>query len=149
VQNIYLLIIIALVIGAILPLQIGVNAKLADAVGSPLISAFLSFLVGTLSLLTYILITGIPLSGAAGARNASPAAWTGGMIGAVYVAMSIILLPKLGAALTIALIVAGQMIMSVITDHFGVLGVEVRPISPGRLAGIALVIAGVALIRKF
>ena len=90
-QNIYLLIILALVIGAILPLQIGVNAKLADAVGSPLISAFLSFLVGTLSLLTYILITGIPLSGAAGARNASPAAWTGGMIGAVYVAMSIIL----------------------------------------------------------
>jgi transporter family-2 protein len=149
VNNFYFLILIALLIGAILPLQIGVNAKLSASVGGPLVAAFLSFLVGTFSLLTYILVSGIPLSGAAGARNASPGAWTGGILGAIYVATSIVLLPKLGAALTIALIVAGQMLMSLVTDHFGVLGVETKPISLGRIAGIILIIAGVALIRKF
>lgn len=148
-SNQYIFLFVALLVGAFLPLQVGVNTKLGEAVGSPLISALISFCVGTLALLSYILITGIPLANVANAKNASPIAWTGGLLGAFFVASSIILLDKLGAAMTISLIIAGQMLMSLIMDHFGLLGMEVKPISPGRVAGVVFVIAGVILIRKF
>lgn len=148
-SNQYIFIFVALLVGTFLPLQVGVNTKLGEAVGSPLISALISFSVGTVALLSYILITGIPLAIAANAKNASPIAWTGGLLGAFYVASSIILLDKLGAAMTITLIIAGQMLMSLIMDHYGLLGMEVKPISLGRVAGVVLLIAGVILIRKF
>lgn len=147
--NLYIFILLALLVGTFLPLQVGVNTKLGEAVGSPLISALISFCVGTIALLSYILITGIPLANAANAKNASPIAWTGGLLGAFYVASSIILLDKLGAAMTISLIIAGQMLMSLIMDHFGLLGMDVKPISFGRVAGVVLVVAGAILIRKF
>jgi transporter family-2 protein len=149
VSNQYIFLFVALLVGAFLPLQVGVNTKLGAAVGSPLISALISFCVGTIALLSYILITGIPLANAANAKNAPPIAWTGGLLGAFFVASSIILLDKLGAAMTISLIIAGQMLMSLIMDHFGLLGMEVKPISLGRVAGVVLVVAGVVLIRKF
>ncbi len=145
----YIFLFVALLVGAFLPLQVGVNTKLGEAVGSPQLSALISFCVGTIALLSYILITGIPLANVANAKNASPIAWTGGLLGAFFVASSIILLDKLGAAMTISLIIAGQMLMSLIMDHFGLLGMEVKPISPGRVAGVVLVVAGVILIRKF
>jgi transporter family-2 protein len=147
--NQYILIAVALLIGAFLPIQVAVNSKLADAVSSPLLSALLSFSVGTLALLTYILIAGIPLANTANARSAPPVAWIGGLLGAIYVAASIMLLPRLGAAMTISLIIAGQMLMSIIVDHFGLLGMDIKPLSLGRVGGILLVIAGVILIRKF
>jgi Uncharacterized protein conserved in bacteria len=149
VSNQYIFLFVALLVGSFLPLQVGVNTKLGEAVGSPLLSALISFCVGTIALLSYILITGIPLANVANAKNASPIAWTGGLLGAFYVATSIILLDKLGAAMTISLIIAGQMLMSLIMDHFGLLGMEVKPISLGRFAGVVLVVAGVILIRKF
>lgn len=148
-SNIYILIALALLLGAALPTQVAINSRLAGAVGSPMISAFISFLVGTIALFSYIVITGIPLSNAAGAKNASPITWTGGLIGAFYVAMSIILLPKLGVALTISLIIAGQMLMSLVIDQFGMFGLPVKGISVLRVAGMLLIVAGVILIRKY
>lgn len=148
-SNQYILIAIALLVGAVLPLQVGVNSKLADSVGSPLLSALLSFCVGTLALLTYIIIAGVPLANAAEARNAPPIAWVGGLLGAFFVAVSIILLPKLGVAMTVSLIIAGQMLMSVVMDHFGLLGVPVREVTFARFGGILLITAGVILVRKY
>ncbi len=148
-SNFYFLIIVAVILGIILPVQVAVNAKLGDAVANPMLAAFASFFVGTVSLLAYILITGIPLSKLAGAKDASPIAWTGGVIGAIYVAGSIILLPKLGVALTISLIVAGQMLMSVVIDHFGLFGLPVKETSLPRVAGMLLIVVGVVLIRRY
>lgn len=148
-SNYYFLIIVAVILGVILPVQVAVNSKLGDAVTNPLLAAFASFFVGTISLLTYILITGIPLSKLAGAKDASPISWTGGVLGAIYVAGSIILLPKLGVALTISLILAGQMLMSVVIDHFGLFGLPVKEISLARFAGMLLIVIGVVLIRKY
>lgn len=147
--NQFLFIFVALLVGAFLPLQVGVNSKLAESVDSPLVSALLSFCVGTIALLSYILITGAPLANAVNAKNASPIAWIGGLLGAFYVATSIILLDKLGAATTVTLIIAGQMLMSLVMDHYGLLGVPVREISLARVGGAALVILGVVLIRKY
>jgi bacterial/archaeal transporter family-2 protein len=71
----------------------------------------------------------------------------GGIFGAAYIAISILLLPRLGAATLIALIVASQMMGSLAFDHFGLLGVPVHSTNLLRLMGAALLILGVVLVR--
>ena len=85
-------------------------------------------------------------SGAAIART-SWLTWTGGLFGAVYVVAAILLLPRLGAATSLALFVTGQMVMSVAMDHFGILGVPQHALDLPRLIGCALLVGGVVLIR--
>ena len=75
--------------------------------------------------------------------------WTAGILGAFYVAAVIILVPKIGAALTFGLVVAGQPGLSLIVDHYGLLGIPVHMINWQRLVGIAGIICGVLLIRNF
>jgi len=58
-------------------------------------------------------------------------------------------IPRLGAALTFSLVVAGQLLMAVLMDHFGAFGIQTQPMSWIRLAGIGLITAGVVLIRRF
>jgi len=70
-------------------------------------------------------------------------------LGAVYVSSVVVLVPKLGVALAFSLIIAGQMIMAIIFDHFGWLGLAIKEISPGKIIGVLLLVAGVVLIRKF
>jgi transporter family-2 protein len=127
--------------------QQAVNANLRAEVGSPWWAGFISYLGGTLAMLAMVVALREPLlTGAAMART-SWMSWTGGLFGAIYIAISILLLPRLGAALVVALIVLGQMIGALAFDHFGLLGVPENPVSLARVVGAALLVAGVALIR--
>jgi bacterial/archaeal transporter family-2 protein len=74
-------------------------------------------------------------------------AWSGGLFGGVFILLAILLLPTLGAATLFALVVAGQVLIAVTLDHFGAFGLTPHPIGMTRLAGAALLIAGVVLIR--
>ena len=148
-SNTYFYLLLALVAGAMMPTQAAINNKMSTVVGSPILAAFISFLVGTIGLLVYALATGAPLGDIASAKEAPPTAWLGGIIGAFFVASSIVLVPRLGVALTFSLIVAGQMLITLALDHFGYLGLEQRPVSIPRLLGILLITGGVILIRKF
>ena len=73
--------------------------------------------------------------------------WTGGLFGAIYIAISILLLPRLGAATAIALIVAGQMIGSLAVEQFGLFGLPVHQITAPRIAGALFLLAGAVLVR--
>jgi transporter family-2 protein len=127
--------------------QQAVNANLRAEIGSPWWAGFISYLGGTLTMLAAVLALREPwLSGAALSRT-TWMSWTGGVFGAIYIAISILLLPRLGAALVVALIVLGQMLGALMFDHFALLGVPENPISPARLAGAALLVVGVILIR--
>jgi len=75
--------------------------------------------------------------------------WTGGIIGAIFVVSTIILAPRLGAAAMVAWIVAGQMIASLVLDHFGLIGYPIHPIGGVRVLGIGMLLGGVILIRWF
>jgi transporter family-2 protein len=75
--------------------------------------------------------------------------WIGGLLGAFYVAGSIVTAPKLGAVTLVAAIVFGQTLASVLVDQFGWVGFKEHHASPGRLAGVVLVAAGVVLVRAF
>ncbi|MEZ5423239.1 MAG: DMT family transporter [Pyrinomonadaceae bacterium] len=145
----YFLIVLALLAGAVLPTQTALNNKLAVTVDNSILAALLSFVVGTITLTIYSIATGVPLGNIASAKNAPPTAWFGGVLGAFFVASTIILLPRLGVALTFGLVVAGQMIITLFYDHFGLLGLDVKPMTAGRVIGVLLVIGGVILIRRF
>lgn len=145
----WLFFVLALCAGAMMPTQAAINNKLAHYVQSPVLAAFVSFAVGTAALFAYILATGIPLPQLAGARHAPAIAWVGGLLGGFFVAASVTLVPRLGVALTFSLLVAGQMVVTLVIDHFGLLEVPVRTINWPRLLGVLLVVSGVVLIRRF
>lgn len=75
-------------------------------------------------------------------------AWSGGVFGALFIGLATVLVPQLGAAAFIALLVAGQMLASIAFDHFGWMGLAQRPLDGSRLIGVALLVGGVVLIRR-
>lgn len=139
---------LALLSGAFLPIQAGLNAKLGKAAESPVYASMLSFAVGTLALITYILITKQSMSWA-GVREAPAHVWLGGLLGAFYVTVIILAFPKLGPGLTFGLVVAGQMIISILLEHFNILVAQQNSINFMKVLGVLLVVAGVIIIRKF
>jgi transporter family-2 protein len=140
---------LALLAGAALPVQFSINAQLRNAVGGPVMAAAISFVVGTLCLLVAFVVSRQPMPRGARLADAPWWVWTGGALGATYVLLSIVLLPRIGAATTVGLIVAGQMVTALVLDHYGLLNVPVHRISVVRVLGAILVIAGVGLIQKF
>lgn len=133
--------------GALTALQGPTNARLAGAVSSPVNAALVSFLVGTVALSVLAAILHVRPDGAA--MRALPwHAWIGGLYGAVFVVAAAYAVPRLGVASTIVLMVAGQMALSLVLDHFGWMGVPARPVDLGRLAGVGLIVAGVLLVRR-
>ena len=148
-SNTYFYLLLAVAAGAMMPTQAATNNKMAMVVGSPVMAAFISFAVGTIALLVYLLIAGIPLGSMTAAKDAPAIAWVGGLLGAFFVAAAVTLVPRLGVAMTFSLIIAGQMVVTLIIDHFGLLGVPEKAVSIPRVAGILLITAGVVLIRRF
>lgn len=139
---------LAFLSGAFLPIQAGLNAKLGKAAGSPVYASMLSFAVGTVALISYILITKQSISWA-GVKEAPTQVWFGGLLGAFYVTVIILAFPKLGPGLTFGLVVAGQMFISILLEHFNILVAQQNPISFMKIIGVLLVIAGVIVIRRF
>jgi transporter family-2 protein len=147
-QSRVLFILMALAIGAILPMQAAINARLAKTSGSPVMAAFISFAVGTLALIIFLLIMG--QFHFRFVSSSSPWwIWTGGLLGTFFVAGIVMLLPRLGVVLSFSLVLAGQMFAAILFDQFGLMGLTVREISAGKIIGALLLIAGVVLIRKY
>jgi bacterial/archaeal transporter family-2 protein len=146
---VWLYLLFAVAAGAMLPFQFGVNAQLSSWVDSPIRAAFVSFLVGTIALLILSAFVRKPLPSLARLGDVPWWVWIGGLLGAFYVAGSIVTAPKLGAVTLAAAIVFGQTLASVLVDQYGWVGFEKQHASPGRLIGVLLVATGVVLVRAF
>ena len=148
-MNPSLLAMIAVVFGgAATALQAPTNARMMTAVGSPVNAAFVSFAVGTAALgILAVLLQARP--DMAASRALPWYAWVGGLYGAIFVVAAAWGVPRLGVATTIIMMVAGQLLLSIGLDHFGAMGMPKQPISWGRVAGVAMVLAGVLMVRRF
>ncbi len=137
----------AFAIGCMIPLQAAINSQLKNHLaGSTLLASLVSFAVGTLALA--IVAASIDrVQNLAGVVQAKPWQLTGGLLGAVFVFGTTLLAPKIGVAKMTALIIGGQVIVSMLLDHQGWLGLAVREITPTRIAGGGLVVAGVLLVN--
>jgi transporter family-2 protein len=139
---------LAFVAGCLIPLQGAFNARLGGAAGSLLHASLISFAVGTVAIAAYVLATRQPVSWS-GFLEAPWYAWLGGLCGAFSLTVIILTYPRLGPGLAFGLVVAGQLLASVLLEHFNVLVAEPHPISILRVVGLALVLGGVVLIRTF
>lgn len=137
----------AAAVGILLPLQALINARLGQATEGALFASFISFLVGTVVLGLAVLATRTPMPDMRTMLSLPPWIWIGGVIGALFVLCATVLVPKLGAAGLICLVVSGQLIGSLLFDHFGVLG-PVRPADAWRLLGAVLVAVGAVLVLR-
>ncbi|TWA87804.1 transporter family-2 protein [Azospirillum brasilense] len=133
--------------GVSVALQQVLNANLRADLGSPWWAGFVSYVVGMLAMLAVALLAPGPRLVEAVGGAGSWVTWTGGLFGALFIGTAILMVPRLGAATVLALIVVGQMLGSLVFDHVGLLGLPQQPISPTRLAGAASLILGVVLIR--
>ena len=115
----------------------------------PIRAALVSFLVGTVVLLVAAAVVPKPWSSVSKLGNAPWWVWIGGILGAFYVAVSVIVAPRLGAATLIGAVVAGQLTAALLIDQYGLVGFPVQQISPGRVAGVVCLFAGVLLVRIF
>lgn len=146
-MNISLLLVAALVTGALVPLQLAFNAQLGQTVGSPFVAAFLIFLIGGVAVAA-ILAFARPALPDWGAIKAVPGtAWLGGVIATIYILSIVFLVPTLGVGLTTTLILVGQLMTAMVLDHLGVFGNPQQTLNIWRGVGAMLMIAGVVLIK--
>jgi transporter family-2 protein len=131
-----------------LTLQVGMNSRLRTVLQNANSAALVSFLVGTLGLIALLVVTRAPMP----ARDTLAAvplwAWFGGLMGAFYVAISTVVASQLGTTSLLALALLGQLATALVVDHFGWMGLPEHPITLTRLAGVALLGAGVWLITR-
>jgi transporter family-2 protein len=144
---------LGLVAGAVLPIQGAINAQLRTDLHEPIAVGAFSFVVAALAMGALLALV-LALGGggaprAAGLERLPWWGWLGGACGAAYVVSVFAFIPEIGVAPTIALTVAGQQMASVLVDRYGVLRLPRRRISTRRLAGVAVLLAGVALIQLF
>jgi len=138
---------LALSAGVSFVFQQAVNSNLRMDIESPWWAGFVSYAGGTLAMLVMSVLLRENLPSIDMVQRSNWLSWTGGIFGAVYIAISILLLPRLGAATVIALLVSGQMIGAMAFDQYGLLGVPPHELSAPRIIGAALLVAGVVLIR--
>ena len=143
-RTIYLL--AALAGGAVLPIQVALNTLLGRYVGQPMQVTFISYFVGALASLAICFMVRYPLPAAAALTQTSWWMWVGGCLGTFYVWSTIFATPSIGAALALALTIAGQMIAALLLDHYGAIGLTKHAASPTRIAGVVLVILGASLV---
>jgi len=145
-QNV-LLSLLALLAGTSFVIQQAVNSNLRVEIGSAWWAGFISYLGGTLVMLVMVFVMREPLLSVNLTSRSSWWSWSGGLFGAIYIAISILLLPRLGVFTVVALIVIGQLVTSLVFDHFGLLNVPLQPISMTRIIGAVCLSIGAVLIR--
>ncbi|ULQ56411.1 DMT family transporter [Flavihumibacter rivuli] len=138
-----------LVVGALIPIQALLNSKMGKLTGGPVMGALVSFTVGLVCLLSLVMVSQPYTFRQLGNIGQAPwYAWLGGVIGAIFVGYITWANQKLGVGFTFALVVTGQLVASLVLDHYGWLGAPLRQITLEKIIGVILIIAGVVLVKK-
>jgi len=132
--------------GGLVATQAPINAGLAKATGG-LPAALISFSVGSALLAAIVVLSGK----AGGLSSAFDVSWyylIGGLLGAAYVTTALLAVPAIGAGGVAAATVTGQLTFSVVVDRLGLFGLDEVPLSPARLIGVGLLLAGTFLVIR-
>lgn len=147
-SNPLMLMLLAVASGASIVLQQALNANLRALLNSAAWSGFMSYFLGLLCMIALAIALRDPVPSVSVAARVPWWAWSGGLFGAIFIGLAVVLVPKLGAATFFALLITGQLVASVAFDHFGLLGLAQRSVDLPRVIGVVLLIGGVILIRR-
>ena len=139
---------LALVVGALIPIQAATNAAMSKSLGGIGYASLVLFGISLLVVVGWILANQVAMPPAAAFRAAPAYAWFGGIIVASYVLAITFLAPRIGVGDAICFIVTGQIFAAVVIDHFGLFGAPVAPLSLPRVAGVVLMVAGLFLAKR-
>ncbi len=140
---------LAVLAGGALPVQAAINGQLRGFVGSPVLASLISFAMGTLVLgAIHFVALGGGLPSLATVARTSPWMWLGGPLGTLFVLAGVLVAPKIGAASMIALVIAGQLCVALLLDHFALIGLPGREVGALRIVGAGLLVAGALLITR-
>jgi len=143
-----LLVLLGLLAGSGIPVQASVNSALRQHLGRPEWATLVNFGAGFLVMAAILVAQRAPLPSAARLAGAPWWTWAGGALGAFFVFSTVVLAPRLGVATSLAVILAGQTVSALWLDHAGAFGLATREVTPARLAGVALLAAGVFLVQR-
>ena len=143
----FFLYVLALGAGVSVATQQVLNGGLRTALASPAWAGLVSYAGGLVAMIVAVIALGERVPSWKTIADVPWYAWSGGLFGAAFILLAILLLPFLGAATLFALVIAGQVLAAVTMDHFGAFGLTAHPVSAARLAGAVLLISGVVLIR--
>jgi transporter family-2 protein len=133
--------------GCLVGMQAPINSRLSKAVGNFQAATF-SFLLGTVVL---VLVTAFVSGGLGRLGHLGRAPWwalVGGLLGAVYVTVALVAVRTLGASGLTAVVITGQLLISVVIDRFGLLGIARQHVGATRILGLVLLVAGVVLVVR-
>jgi bacterial/archaeal transporter family-2 protein len=144
-MNLFLFL-IAFGAGSAISVQAAVNSQLAGGLGGNTVAAALvSFLIGTAALAAIAVSKGGLATAISGLGSQPTWRFGGGLLGATAIFCTVLLAPRIGLANMLALVIAGQLLSSLLIDHFGWIGVVARPVSAIKLLGAAVMLSGVLL----
>lgn len=140
--------ILPILAGVAMSIQAGINGQLRAATHHPVLSAFISFLGGTIALAIMLFFTKQALPSLQQYGAIEWYKFTGGLLGVFVVTAVLLTVQEIGASNMFVLLVAGQLITALLMDHFGVLGLRSNPISWQKLMGIGMVVVGAWMVNK-
>lgn len=144
----WLAVVMSLLAGAANPFQSATNGELNKQLQQPVWAGVVVYATGLIGMLVIELIARQRFPGANFGR-VSWWAWTGGLISIASTVAGLMFVQKLGSGIFTSLSLTASLVVSVLLDQFGVLGLKQHPASAGRLIGCALLIAGVWLVGRF
>lgn len=147
-NNTYLVMLLPVLAGMAVSTQAAVNGQLRASVQSPVVAAFISFFIGTVLLGAILLFTKHEMPSFKQLSEVELYKFTGGLLGAFFITSVILSVQRISVANMFALIIAGQLLIALLYDHFGLMGVKQSPVTLTRLAGVASLIIGAYLINK-
>lgn len=147
-MRVFVFLLIAILVGGLFPVQGAINTRLASFMSHPLHATFISFSGGVLVLIGIFMFSKIGFPSIANVKATPWLYLTGGLYGVLIVSVLLILTPKLGIANTLISMMAGQVIISVVLDHFGLLGLDVRPATIWRIVGCLGLVTSLYLIQR-
>ncbi|GHC41775.1 hypothetical protein GCM10010096_10430 [Alcaligenes pakistanensis] len=140
---------VAIFAGSAVPFQAASNAVLGKVLGHPLWATLVSLCISAALVVPTLWLMRAPAPLTAQLAHAPWWVWTGGIGGVIYISAALILTPRMGAASFIVCVVAGQMLSSMLIDHYGLMGLTPRPVHMGRILGVLLILAGMGLVQWF
>ena len=145
----YLLLLIPILVGMGVVVQAGANTQLRYVLQNPFLAGLISLTVATLTLIliNLLLRTDFSVLSTQNIQRTQWWMWTGGLVGASFILSVVLVAPEIGPTRLFSLIIASQLIFSLVVDHYGWMGFAEQPITLKQLAGVTLLVVGAFLVQ--
>lgn len=137
--------VLTMLLGVVLAVHLAMNGKVGSVLNNARVGNALFWCIGAVGAIA-IGLTGWRGGALDPLKDVPPILLTAGVLGACLVFAIAWLIPQVGAGPVMITLLAGQVLGGLLMSHYGWLGSPVQPITIAKLAGVAIMIGGVAIV---